>query len=205
LADWLPLLVGGLVLGLAITFAVRYNGLVRARIRTQEAWSGIDVQLQRRADLVPSLVATVKGYTGHESRVFEEVARARGAVQRAATPIDATAANLILVQALSSLFGIVEAYPDLKASANFRALMTELSDVEEKIAFARQFYNMNVLALNTKIQTLPDVLYAGPLGFLSAAFYDADAGAEIVPQVRLDRERAPVPPAPAPPAEPPRG
>jgi LemA protein len=203
LADWLALLVGGLVLGLAVTVAVRYNGLVRARIRTQEAWSGIDVQLQRRADLVPSLVETVKGYTGHESRVFEEVARARGAVQRAATPIDATAANLILVQALGGLFGIVEAYPDLKASTNFRALMTELSDVEEKIAFARQFYNMNVLALNMRIQTLPDVLYAGTLGFRSAAFYDADASAEIAPLVNLDR--APAAPASAPPAEPPHG
>jgi LemA protein len=194
MVDWLPLLLALGVPGVAgVTLALRYNGLVQARIRTQEAWSGIDVQLQRRADLVPNLVETVRGYAGHESRVFEEVARARGSVQRAAGPIDATAANLLLLQSLGQLFALVEAYPDLKASANFTALMDDLADIEEKIAFARQFYNMNVLALNTRIQTLPDLIYAGALGFTTAAFYDADEGAELVPRVSFGARAAVAP------------
>jgi LemA protein len=199
MVDSLPTFVAlGFIVLPAVALALRYNGLVQARVRTQEAWSGIDVQLQRRADLVPSLVETVRGYAGHESRVFEQVARARGSVQRAAGPIDATAANLLLVQSLGQLFALVEAYPDLRASANFAALMAELADVEEKIAFARQFYNMNVMSLNTRVQTLPDLLYASAFGFRTAAFYDADEGAEHAPRVRFDARAAAVPPVDAP-------
>lgn len=199
MGDWLwVLVILALVLILGVTVAIRYNALVQARVRTQEAWSGINVQLQRRADLVPPLVETVRGYAGHENRVFEEVAQARGSVQQAGNPAEATAANVLLVQSLGHLFGLVEAYPDLKASANFAALMAELSDIEEKIAFARQFYNINVLNLNTRLQTLPDVLYASQLGFMTAAFFDAEEAAQSVPRVGFGA----TPAAPQPPVSP---
>jgi LemA protein len=201
LVDWLPLLMVGMLGLIAVAligFAVRYNALVQARVRTQEAWSGINVQLQRRADLVPNLVEAVRGYAGHERATFDDVARARGSVQRAAGPIEATAANLFLAQALGQLFAVVEAYPELKASRSFAALMDDLSDVEEKIAFARQFYNMNVLGLNTRIGTVPDLLYARLLGFSAFPFFDADAGAEVVPHVSFAPALAGAPPAEAP-------
>ncbi len=195
LADWLPALVlAGLVALLLISFAARYNGLVRARVRTQEAWSGIDVQLQRRADLVPNLVEAVRGYARHESSTFEEVARARESVQQATGPVAATAANVLLAQALGHLFAIVEAYPELKASRSFASLMVDLTDVEEKIAFARQFYNTNVLSLNTRIQTVPDMFYAGLFGFKTFPFFDADEGAEVVPHVSFAHPVAATPP-----------
>jgi LemA protein len=130
-----------------------YNGLVRSRMRTREAWSGIDVQLKRRADLVPNLVETVKGYAAHEQRTFEEVARARSAVHQAQSPAQATDTHAKLTEGLARLFAIAEAYPALRASENFIQLQKELSDVEEKIAYARQFYNRNVLDYNTRVNT----------------------------------------------------
>ncbi len=184
MADAMPVLApAALISLLMILFAARYNGLVRARARAEEAWSGIDVQLQRRGDLVPNLVEVVRAYAAHESATFEEVARARGSVQRATGPVDATAANLLLAQALGRLFTIAEAYPELKASRHFAALMDDLADVEEKIAFARQFYNTNVLSLNTRIQSVPDMCYAGRLGFKTLPFFDAEERADVAPRV----------------------
>jgi len=136
----LTLLVVAVLAGVAT-----YNRLVRSRNRVREAWSGIDVQLRRRASLVPNLVESVRGYAAHERGVFEEVSRARGALQQAGGAAAAASANTALSQALGHLFAVVENYPTLRASENLTALQRELSDVEEKIAFARQFYNRNVL------------------------------------------------------------
>ena len=151
-----------------------YNGLVRSRNRVKEAWSGIDVQLRRRASLVPNLVETVKGYAAHERETFEEVTRARSAVEQAGSVPDAAAANNMLTGALRHLFAVAEAYPQLQAAENFRQLQTELSDIEEKIAFARQFYNANVLDYNNRLQTVPTVFIAGMFGFTREEFFEAD-------------------------------
>src|SRR5512136_1026270 len=137
-----------------------YNGLVTSRMHVRESWSGIDVQLKRRASLIPNLVETVKGYAAHEREVFEHVTEARAALQQAGTAKEATEANNMVTQALGRLFAVAENYPQLRASENFMALQTELTDTEEKIAFARQFYNRNVMDFNTKILVFPSVVVA---------------------------------------------
>lgn len=161
-----------------------YNGLVRGRNRVREAWSGIDVQLRRRASLVPNLVETVKGYAEHERETFEEVTRARTAVEQAGTVADAAQANNMLTGALRHLFAVAENYPQLQAAENFRMLQTELSDIEEKIAFARQFYNTNVLDYNNRIQTVPTAFIANMFGFQMEEFFEADEEARA--EVRVD-------------------
>jgi LemA protein len=151
-----------------------YNGLVRSRNRVKEAWSGIDVQLRRRASLVPNLVETVRGYAEHERGTFEEVTRARAQLEQAGTPGDAAQANNMLTGALRHLFAVAENYPQLQAAENFRQLQSELSDIEEKIAFARQFYNTNVLDYNNRLQTVPTTFIAGMFGFTPEEFFEAD-------------------------------
>jgi LemA protein len=151
-----------------------YNGLVRGRNRVREAWSGIDVQLKRRASLVPNLVETVRGYAEHERETFEEVTRARSAVEQAGTVADAAQANNMLTGALRHLFAVAENYPQLQAAEGFRQLQTELSDIEEKIAFSRQFYNTNVLDYNNRIQTVPTVFIANMFGFKAEEFFEAE-------------------------------
>lgn len=151
-----------------------YNGLVRARLRVREAWSGIDVQLKRRASLIPNLVETVKGYAAHEREVLENVTRARAALQQAGTPAQAAEANNMLTQTLRSLFAVAEAYPDLKANQNFLELQRELSDTEDKIAYARQFYNTNVLSYNTKLETFPSMIFANMFNFEASEFFEAE-------------------------------
>lgn len=150
-----------------------YNGLVTARMRVGESWSGIDVQLKRRSDLVPNLVETVRGYAEHERGVFEEVTKARSALMGANDARSAAEANNMLTGALKTLFAVAENYPELKASTNFLELQEELSDIEEKIAYARQFYNSNVMDYNTKTALFPNVLLSGPLGFKPADFFAA--------------------------------
>ncbi len=150
-----------------------YNTLVTARMRVKEAWSGIDVQLKRRSSLIPNLVEAVKGYAKHEKEVFENVTKARSAMMGAKGPEDAAQANNMLTGALKTLFAVAEAYPDLKASENFKDLQGELSDTESKIAYSRQFYNSNVLDYNTKIQVFPNVLLAGMFGFKPEEFFAA--------------------------------
>jgi LemA protein len=157
-----------------------YNGLVRSRLRVREAWSGIDVQLKRRASLVPNLVETVKGYAAHERQTLEAVTNARAALQQAGTPGQAAEANNMLTQTLRSLFAVAEAYPDLKANENFRHLQEELSDIEEKIAYARQFYNRNVLDYNTRIETFPSLIFARMFNFLPSEFFEAEEAREDV-------------------------
>ncbi len=163
-----------LVVLLGLVIAGMYNGLVRSRNRVKEAWSGIDVQLRRRASLVPNLVETVRGYAEHEREVFEEVTRARAALEQAESVQDSAAANNMLTGALRHLFAVAENYPQLQAAQNFRELQQELSDIEEKIAFARQFYNTNVLDFNNRLQTVPTVFLARTFSFAAEQFFEAD-------------------------------
>jgi LemA protein len=187
-----------LVIGAVVVFS-RYNDLVRSQKRVQEAWSGIDVQLRRRSSLMPNLVEMVKGYAEHEREVFEEVARARGAVQQAGGAGQAANANNMLSQALLRLFAVVENYPQLRASDNFLSLRGDLADAEEKIAFARQFYNRNVLDYNTRIDTYPDVLIARNLNFAPAEFFRTDEEGRA--EMRISFSRRPA--SPEQPASPP--
>jgi LemA protein len=168
---------------LGLWLATTYNRLVRRRNEVQEGWAGIDVQLQRRADLVPNLVETVKGYAAHEEGVLTEVTQARAGLMKASGPAEAGAADNMLEQALGKLFAVAEAYPDLKASQNFQSLQGELSKLEEDVSFARRYYNALVEKLNTAIQTFPNVLIAGPLGFKPAEFFKAGEAARTVPTV----------------------
>jgi len=142
-------------------------------------WANIDVQLQRRGDLIPNLVETVRGYAAHERGVFEEVTKARAALQQAATPAAAGQANDILSAALGRLFAVAEAYPELKASQNFLRLQDELTDTEDKISAARRYYNSTVMHYNTGIQSLPWVLVAKPLGFGEREFFAAEGDASL--------------------------
>jgi LemA protein len=175
--------VAVLVIGGFIVIGM-YNGLVRGRNRVREAWSGIDVQLKRRASLVPNLVETVRGYAEHERETFEEVTRARSAVEQAGTVADAAQANNMLTGALRHLFAVAENYPQLQAAEGFRQLQTELSDIEEKIAFSRQFYNTNVLDYNNRIQTVPTVFIANMFGFTAEEFFEAEEEARA--DVKVD-------------------
>lgn len=160
-----------------------YNRLVRSKMRVKEAWSGIDVQLKRRANLIPNLVETVKGYASHERTVFEEVTQARSALNQASGPAESSQANSILTSALGRLFAVAENYPELQASKNFLSLQEELSDFEEKIAYARQFYNRNVLAYNTLTLTFPDTLVARIFRFQPEGFFEAEDEARTPPVV----------------------
>jgi len=186
---------------IGVLFVGMYNGLVRGRNRVREAYSGIDVQLRRRASLVPNLVETVKGYASHERETFEAVTRARSMLQQAGTPADAAAANNMLTTALRSLFAVAEAYPQLQAAENFRQLQAELSDIEEKIAFSRQFYNTNVLDYNNRIGTIPTSVIAGMFGFTPEQFFEADEAGRA--EVSVDFGTGGRPAAAAPPAAPP--
>lgn len=189
-ASWLAAAVIGVVVVVVLWTFSRYNMLVQSRKRVDEAWSGIDVQLRRRASVIPNLVETVKGYAEHERGVFEEVARARGALQRAGNAGQAANANDLLSQALSRVFAVVESYPQLRASENFMSLRGDLADVEEKIAFARQFYNRNVLDYNTRLETYPDTILARQFNFVPAEFFAADEAARAEIKVSFSRPTA---------------
>jgi len=166
-----------LLLGLVGFFAAMYNSLVRLNVKAGEAWSGITVQLKRRADLIPNLVNTVKGYAAHESGVFEKVTAARASVVNAvdAGPAAAAKAEGELTGALKSLFAVAESYPDLKASQNFMDLQANLTDTEDKVSASRRFYNSTVTQFNTKRKTFPTNIFANMLGFTAdKEFFDVD-------------------------------
>jgi len=160
---------------LALIVVFIYNGLVRAKVRVDEAWSDISVQLKRRYDLIPNLVNTVKGYAAHEKTVFEEVTEARANALSAQTVTEAAKADNQFQAALKSLFAVAEAYPDLKANQSFQQLQAELVDTEDKIQAARRFYNGAARDLNVKIQTFPTNIFAGLLGFKQRDFFEVDA------------------------------
>jgi len=171
-------LVPILLLMLFVAWAVgMYNSLVRSRMRTWEAWSGVEVQLKRRASLIPNLVETVRGYAGHEHAVFTEVAQARGALASAATPAAAAAADQSLTMTLGRLMAVAENYPQLQAASGFGQLQSELQDTEEKVAYARQFYNQNALDYNARIQSFPGNQFARTFSFEPVAFFAAEESA----------------------------
>lgn len=150
-----------------------YNSLVTGRVRIKEALSGIDVQLKRRVDLVPNLLATVKGYAKHEKELLENVTKARSSLMHASTPHEKAVSDNLLSSALKSLIGISEAYPDLKASKNFLHLQEELSDIEAKIAYSRQFFNTNVASYNSTLVNFPGSIIGNMFGFKPEEFFTA--------------------------------
>ena len=161
------------VIALALLFLVaQYNRLVRLNISVSEAFAQIEVQLKRRADLIPNLVETVKGYAKHEQGTFDAVISARAKATTASGVADVAAADGALTQALRGLLAVAEAYPDLKASSNFLSLQEELSTTENKVAFARQFYNDNVRSLNTAVKTIPTSFFAGFAKVTEREFYE---------------------------------
>jgi LemA protein len=163
------------VIALVVLFFVaQYNRLIRLNISVDEAWAQIEVQLKRRADLIPNLVETVKGYAAHEQSTFDAVVTARAKATTASTVADTAAADGMLTQALRGLLAVAEAYPDLKASANFISLQEELATTENKVAFSRQFYNDNVRELNTAVKTVPTNFFAGFAKVTEREFYEVE-------------------------------
>lgn len=180
----------GAIAAVAIFVWFTYNQLVTAKQRVEESWAGIDVQLQRRANLIPTLVETVKGYATHEREVFQNVTEARSALVGAEGPREKAEADNMLSGALKSLFAVAENYPDLRASENFQQLQGELSDTEDKIAYARQFYNQNVMDYNVKTKVFPTVLFANMLGFSEEEFYRTREEADREPiEVNFSEEK----------------
>jgi LemA protein len=184
----LPVIILAVVLLLVASVIFIYNGLVRAKVRTDEAWSDITIQLKRRYDLIPNLVSTVKGYASHEKTVFQNVTEARTRAMGATTVGEAAAADNQFQAALKSLFAVAESYPDLKANQSFQQLQAELVDTEDKIQAARRFYNGAARDLNIKIQTFPTNIFAGMLGFRLREFFDVDANqqAAVAEPVKVD-------------------
>jgi len=160
---------------IALFFIASYNRLVTLRQRVKEAWADIDVQLKRRHDLIPNLVETVKGYATHEREVFDAVTRARAAAASpGASPAQQAQQEGVLGQALGRLFAVAEAYPDLKASTNFLELQRELTETEDRIAAGRRFYNANVRALNTRVESFPSNLVASTFGFHKEEYFEVE-------------------------------
>lgn len=175
------------VVVLVIALVAMYNGLVRLNVRAEEAWSDITVQLKRRADLIPNLVNTVKGYASHEKGVFENVTAARAATLSAETPAEAAKAEGDFQKTMKSLFAVAENYPDLKASENFKELQAELTDTEDKIQASRRFYNGVVRDFNTKRKVFPTNIFANMLGFnKDKEFFDVDESEAAAVQQPVD-------------------
>ena len=164
-----------ILLVIAVIIAAMYNSLVQLRVRADNAWSDIDVQLKRRHDLIPNLVETVKGYATHEKGTFEDIAKFRSLAMQATTPGDKAAAENQLTGALKTLFAVAENYPELKASQNFSALQAQLSETEDAIQNSRRYYNAVVRDLNTKIQSFPTNILAGMFNFQQRQFFETSA------------------------------
>lgn len=182
------LFCGGIVILIAavgLAFIAMYNRFVVLRNRVDNAWAQIDVQLKRRYDLIPNLVETVKGYAAHESKTLEAVVQARNAAMGAQGVAEQGQAENMLTGALRSLFAVAEAYPDLKANQGFLDLQEKLADAENKIAYARQFYNDTVMSFNTAIQSFPATLFAGMFGFAQREYFEAEPAAADVPKVQF--------------------
>ncbi len=175
---WLWILLGVLAL-LVVLLVLAYNRLVRLRNEVETGWANIEVQLQRRTDLIPNLVETVRAYAAHERETFDSVTQARTALRQARSPAAAAEANAGLTAALGRLFAVAEAYPDLKASANFLQLQDDLTDTEDKISAARRYYNATVMHFNTAIQSFPWLVFATPFGFRAREFFSAEGDTEL--------------------------
>src|SRR5690242_9695683 len=202
----------GLIIGIVIAAIVvlflfilvgMYNGLVRKRNRSENAWAQVDVQLKRRHDLIPNLVETVKGYAAHERGTFDEVTQARTAAQQAQGPQAQAAAENVLTQALGRLFAVAENYPQLRATENFQQLQAQLSETESNIAIARQVYNDTVLTYDNALETLPTSIIAGIFNFRPREYFQADDGDRAAPQVSFDTTPPDATPPPAAPSTPP--
>jgi len=168
-----------IILAIVVIFSwMLYNGLVGKKLRVDEALAQINVQLKRRADLIPNLVETVKGYAKHEKSVFENVTKARSALMSAQTLTDKANADNQISAALKSILAVAEAYPELKASENFKSLQEEVTDTEDKVAYSRQFYNNVVMDYNTSLKVFPNVAIAPMLGFKEAEFFGDVTDAE---------------------------
>jgi len=174
----LALLVGGMVMG-------KYNSIIRQNEQINNAWAQVKVVLQRRADLIPNLVETVKGYASHEKEIFENVAEARSKLAGATTPAEAANANAGLSSALGRLLAIAENYPDLKANENFIRLQDELAGTENRVAVERRAYNETVRAYNAYIKTFPNNILAGMFNFKEREYFEADEGAKEAPKVKF--------------------
>ena len=183
------LIIVGIIVLLVVIVGIylwsTYNGLVRLNVRVDEAWSDITVQLKRRADLIPNLIESVKGYAAHEKGVFEAVTKARAESISASTPADAAVAENHMQSALKSIFAVAEAYPQLQASQNFLRLQSDLVDTEDKIQASRRFYNGGVRELNTKIKVFPNNIFAKRLGFTARDFFEVADSAAIAEPPRV--------------------
>jgi LemA protein len=175
------------IVALLIYAVVIFNKLVRERNLVREGWSGIDVQLKRRTDLVPNLVETVKAYAAHERSLFEDVVKLRNASMTASTVKAQESAERDLSGALSRLIALKEAYPDLKANQNFLKLQEQLAEIEDQLQMARRYYNGSVRNLNIMIQSFPNVLIARPLGFKEEEFFQAEGADRATPQVAFEK------------------
>lgn len=178
-------IVAAVIVVIAGWLITTYNGLITLRNKTEEAWSDIDVQTKRRYDLIPNLVETVKGYASHESRVFEEVTKARSIAMNAKGPKEKAEAENMLAGTLKTLFAVAENYPELKANVNFLDLQKTLTEIEDKIQASRRFYNGNVRDFNTKLQVFPTNLIANMLGFKAREYFEAEAEARENVQVKF--------------------
>ena len=181
----LTLIILGVVVLLALYVWATYNSLVTLRVRVDEAWSDIAVQLKRRADLIPNIVEAVKGYAAHEKSVFESVTQARAETISAQSPAEAAVAENHMQQALKSIFAVAEAYPQLQASQNFLQLQGELVDTENKIQASRRFYNGGVREYNTKLQIFPNNVFAKMFGFTAREFFEVENLAAISEPPRI--------------------
>jgi LemA protein len=170
---------------LILWVAASYNGLIEKRNKVNNQWGQVDVQLKRRFDLIPNLVESVKGYATHEKSTFEAVTQARTQYVNAQTPADKMNANGEISGLVGRLFAVAESYPELKANANFLSLQNELSETENKISFARQFYNDTVMDYNNTVQMFPSNIFAGAFGFKIADFFKTNDSEKTVPQVKF--------------------
>jgi LemA protein len=175
------LIVVGVLLLLGLIYILIRNSMIGSRNRVDESWSGIDVQLKRRHDLVPNLVETVKGYATHERETFEKVTQARAQAMQASGPAEASAAEGLLNAALTDLRAVAEQYPDLRATENFQQLSRNLSELEDEIQASRRIYNSNVQAYNTKIQIFPNSIVASSGGFTAREFFEITDATEREP------------------------
>ena len=181
---WVIVIVA-IVVVLGLVVVAMYNRLVRLRNRTENSWSQVDVQLQRRYDLIPNLVESVKGYAAHEQTTFEEVTKARTAAQQAQGIAEQAQAENMLTAAIGRLFAVAEAYPQLRATENFQQLQAQLADVEQKIAVSRQVYNDTVLTYDNALETVPTNIVAGLFNFSPRAYFETEDATREAPAVQF--------------------